>query len=62
MILFISALLLVMAFSDRIYRSYGTPGLALYWVVIIISSGFTFVYHSWKYSVLVNAEKGSSRN
>lgn len=28
MILFISALLLVMAFSDRIYRSYGTPGLA----------------------------------
>ena len=59
MILFISALLLVMAFSDRIYRSFGKAGLALYWVIIIIAAGYTFVYYSWKYSVLVNADRNN---
>ncbi len=61
-ILFITALLLVMAFSDRIFRSFGSAGLAVYWVIIVVSASSTFVYFSWKYSVLVNAEKGSSRN
>lgn len=57
MVLFISALLLVMAFSDRIFRSFGVAGLAVYWIIIVISASYTFVYYSWKYSVLVNAEK-----
>lgn len=52
LILFLAAFLLIIAFSDSVYRSSGINGLALYWIIIVGVTSFLFVYFSWRYSVL----------
>ena len=56
LMLFVFALILIVAFSDRIFKAYGIYVLAVYWLILVFAASFFFVYFTWKYSVLVSAE------
>ncbi|MFZ4622325.1 MAG: hypothetical protein ACOYNS_17315 [Bacteroidota bacterium] len=60
-VLFLIALILIVVYSDRIFRAFGIYALAVYWLILVFAASYFFVYFTWKYSVLVNAEKDSSR-